>query len=115
MAPSYTFIYDPVNGHPVADGKVQALLDSLPKSPDSGTVVFTSTMHVIDAVRLRIARDEMNHLDVMIRFNGKSYALNAYGNNPDFPLEFYLDSEYSTAVLLAQSKKLQAAHTRGER
>ena len=69
-----TITFDPINGTPIADGKV---LDFAENLPDECTV---SNEIVIDAIRYQILKGRHKHDEVQIVFEGETFSLNEYAN-----------------------------------
>jgi len=82
------------DGEAIADLKVsqwmECVLDRIKKSPDS---VHTTTLHVgtaimVDAVRVAIKREQLNHEDVTFQFKGQILNVDKNGKIDNWPKGF---------------------------
>ena len=62
--------FDPLNGVPIRDGDSDTLVQSLIDSTDDVVHFTTGTSNVIDSMRLAMAENRINSVQVTFIFNG---------------------------------------------
>jgi len=63
----------------VPDGRVKEVVDNIVSFNDQRTEVTVSNELVVDELRLRVCRGEINHGDVVFRFNGQDLPVDRDG------------------------------------
>lgn len=84
--------YDPLNGHAVADGECQTVVDNIVlqyRDKMVGRIARTySTSLIFDMLRLEVVRGNIKHTDIIFMFEGKEVVVNEYGAIVDWPRGF---------------------------
>lgn len=72
--------YDPVNGGSVADGQVEAFVDSwIAFGRTNTTYLDVGSETILDMFRLKIARNEVDVKDLIFIYDRDIYEVNEYG------------------------------------
>ena len=103
--------YFPNAEHAIADGRVAAYVDDLIYSHTqvSNVVRAVSQGTVIQELRLRVARGELQHTDLQFVFDDHKFSVNEYAVIYDWPKGFAdLEDRQVTEILtLAMKRRLK--------
>lgn len=104
--PLLTIIYDPNNGDVFTDSEISLFVEIL-QQIDSPKMYCVGNFLFIEEVLTAIAKDYINHKDVVFQYKDQTFTSNQYGVCVDAPKQFTCPS-----VMLCEQRILAACKKR---
>lgn len=81
--------YDPINGHVLPDGKIEQYVNNIVSyvAPDNTSLIenLIGSVVMLDAFRVAVKENKINHKEIVIRFKGLDYKLDKNGSLKYWP------------------------------